>query len=78
MLDQLNEIEKSALESLADVNDQSALDAWRVANLGRSSPLMQVFSGWENYRRRKNQLSARQRTRSRWRSKPLWRKGPGR
>ena len=45
MLDKLNEIEKSALESLADVKDQSALDAWRVANLGRSSPLMQVFSG---------------------------------
>ncbi|MCA2000726.1 MAG: phenylalanine--tRNA ligase subunit alpha, partial [Chloroflexi bacterium] len=45
MLDKLNEIEKSALESLAKVGDQAGLDAWRVANLGRSSPLMQFFSG---------------------------------
>ncbi len=45
MLDQLNEIEKTALESLASVQDQAALEAWRVANVGRSSPLMQVFAG---------------------------------
>ena len=45
MLDKLNEIEKSALESLASVNDQASLDAWRVANIGRSSPLMLVFAG---------------------------------
>ena len=45
MLDKLKEIEKSALESLAAISDQSALDAWRVANVGRSSPLMQVFAG---------------------------------
>jgi len=45
MLDKLKEIEKAALESLAVVSDQSALDAWRVANVGRSSPLMQVFAG---------------------------------
>ena len=44
-MDKLNEIEKSALESLAAVGDQAGLDAWRVANLGRSSPLMQFFSG---------------------------------
>ena len=44
MLDKLNEIEKTALESLDAINDQNALDAWRVANVGRSSPLMQVFS----------------------------------
>src|SRR5204863_939383 len=35
---------QSALESLSAVKDQAALDAWRVANVGRSSPLMQVFS----------------------------------
>jgi len=46
MLDKLKEIEKSALESLASVNDLASLDAWRVAQLGRSSPLMQVFSGF--------------------------------
>lgn len=44
MLDKLNEIEKSALESLEAVHDQAALEAWRVANVGRSSPLMQVFA----------------------------------
>ncbi|MDO9301570.1 MAG: phenylalanine--tRNA ligase subunit alpha [Anaerolineales bacterium] len=44
MLDKLNEIEKAALESLAAVNDQAALDAWRVANVGRSSALMLVFA----------------------------------
>ena len=45
MLDKLNEIEKSALESLESINDQASLDAWRVANIGRSSPLMMVFAG---------------------------------
>ena len=48
MLDQLNEIEKTALESLTAITDQAALDAWRVANVGRSSPLMGVFSGLGN------------------------------
>src|SRR5512144_1899694 len=44
-VDKLNEIEKTALESLESVHDQAALEAWRVANVGRSSPLMQVFAG---------------------------------
>ena len=44
MLDKLNEIEKSALETLNAVKDPDALEAWRIANVGRSSPLMQVFS----------------------------------
>ena len=44
MLDKLNEIEKAALESLSSINEQAALDAWRIANLGRSSALMQVFA----------------------------------
>src|SRR5512138_1043756 len=44
MLDKLNKIEKNALESLNTITDQAALEAWRVANVGRSSPLMQVFS----------------------------------
>ncbi|MBI2758523.1 MAG: phenylalanine--tRNA ligase subunit alpha [Chloroflexi bacterium] len=46
MLDKLSEIEKTALDALGSVQDVSALDAWRVAQLGRSSPLMQVFSGF--------------------------------
>ncbi|MBM3180080.1 MAG: phenylalanine--tRNA ligase subunit alpha [Chloroflexi bacterium] len=44
MLDKLNEIKKAALESLSFINDQAALEVWRVANVGRSSPLMQVFA----------------------------------
>src|SRR5512141_2196012 len=44
MLDKLNEIEKAAMESLNAIHDQAALEAWRVANVGRSSPLMMVFS----------------------------------
>ncbi len=46
MLDKLNEIERAALESLSSINDQAALDAWRTANMGRSSLLMQVFAGF--------------------------------
>ncbi len=44
MLDKLKEIEKTALESLRSITDQAALDAWRVANVGRSSPLMMLFA----------------------------------
>jgi len=44
MLDKLNEIEKAALESLAAINDEAALETWRVANVGRSSPVMNIFS----------------------------------
>src|SRR5512143_370829 len=44
MLDKLKEIEKAALESLQSITDQAALDAWRVANVGRSSPLMMIFA----------------------------------
>ena len=44
MLEKLNEIEKTALESLAAVTDEAALEAWRFANIGRSSPVMNVFS----------------------------------
>jgi phenylalanyl-tRNA synthetase alpha chain len=43
MIDQLEKIEQDALRSLEDVEDEEALEKWRVANLGRSSPLMAVF-----------------------------------
>ena len=46
MIEKLKEIEKTALEALSDVNEEAALEAWRVAFLGRSSPLMQFFSGF--------------------------------
>ncbi|NJC97248.1 MAG: phenylalanine--tRNA ligase subunit alpha [Anaerolineae bacterium] len=45
MLEQLKEIEKTALDALSEVTDPAVLEAWRVANVGRSSPLMQVFAG---------------------------------
>lgn len=44
-MDQLNDIESSALESLASVSTEEALQAWKTAHLGRSSRLMQVFAG---------------------------------
>lgn len=44
MLEKLNEIERAALASLANVNDEAALEAWRVGNIGRSSAVMNVFS----------------------------------
>ncbi len=44
MLDKLNEIEKTALEALAVIEDEAGLEAWRIANIGRSSPVMGVFS----------------------------------
>ena len=45
MLEKLKEIEQTALSTLESVKDQAALEAWRVAHLGRSSPVMGVFSG---------------------------------
>ena len=44
MLDKLSEIEETALEALHLVQDHSALEQWRVAHIGRSSPLMLVFA----------------------------------
>ncbi len=43
-LKQLEEIQAQALAELATVKDEAQLDAWRIANLGRSSEVMQVFS----------------------------------
>ena len=45
MLEKLKEIEQNALSALESVKDQAALEAWRVAHLGRSSSVMGVFSG---------------------------------
>ena len=44
MLDKLEEIQKKALELLEAIQDPAALETWRIANIGRSSPLMTVFS----------------------------------
>jgi phenylalanyl-tRNA synthetase alpha chain len=45
MPENLKEIQRTALEALQAVQDEAALEAWRVASLGRSSPLMLVFAG---------------------------------
>jgi len=45
MLEQLEKIEKSALEVLGSVASDVELENWRVSHLGRSSALMQVFAG---------------------------------
>jgi len=44
MLEKLKEIEQAAITALESVKDQASLEAWRVAHLGRSSPVMGVFS----------------------------------
>lgn len=43
-LKQLEDIQSQALAKLQVVSDEAQLDAWRIANLGRSSEVMQVFS----------------------------------
>ena len=44
MLEQLKQVEEAGHKALESVQDEAALEAWRVAHLGRSSGLMQVFS----------------------------------
>ncbi|MCP4141433.1 MAG: phenylalanine--tRNA ligase subunit alpha [Chloroflexi bacterium] len=43
MLERLNEIEAAALEALESVKDDEALQAWRVAHVGRSAPIKMVY-----------------------------------
>ncbi len=44
VMQQLEDMQRGALEALAQVNDEAGLQAWRVAYTGRSAPVMQVFS----------------------------------
>jgi len=44
MLEQLEKIQKDALSSLDGIADQESLQKWRSANVGRKSPLMDVFT----------------------------------
>jgi len=43
MLEKLDQIESAALASLESVQDEDSLQQWKIACLGRSAPLMQVF-----------------------------------
>ncbi|MFH2039483.1 MAG: phenylalanine--tRNA ligase subunit alpha [Chloroflexota bacterium] len=45
MLKKLDDIQSAALKALENIADEEALEAWRVTHTGRSSALMQVFSG---------------------------------
>ncbi len=45
MLDELERIKEAGLKTLAAVQDQADLEAWRVAHLGRRSAIMEVFTG---------------------------------
>jgi len=44
IIEQLEQMEQSALKALERVQDEAALQEWRVAYLGRHAPVMQVFS----------------------------------
>jgi phenylalanyl-tRNA synthetase alpha chain len=46
MLEKLNEIRRLGLDSLGSVQDETALETWRVAHLGRNSALMHLFNGF--------------------------------
>ena len=43
MLSDLDQLEQTALQALGSIQDDTSLEAWRVAYLGRSAPLMRVF-----------------------------------
>ena len=43
-LQELKKIRQDGLAALNDAADEAALEAWRVAHLGRNAPVMQVFS----------------------------------
>lgn len=45
MLAQLDQIEQGALAELESAGDEDALQRWKTAHLGRSSPLMRTFDG---------------------------------
>jgi phenylalanyl-tRNA synthetase alpha chain len=44
MLQELDQIQAEGLAALAAAEDVDSLEAWRVRHLGRSSPVMQVFT----------------------------------
>jgi phenylalanyl-tRNA synthetase alpha chain len=43
MIEQLEHVRERALEALQNIGDEDALQLWRVAHLGRNSPVMQTF-----------------------------------
>lgn len=45
ILQQLSEIEANGLSALEAAQDEKDLQAWRIAQLGRSAPVMLIFGG---------------------------------
>ncbi len=43
MLEDMDDMKLRAVKELEAVSDETSLEAWRIAHLGRSAPLMQVF-----------------------------------
>ena len=43
MIAELDQIEQKALQALESIQDESSLENWRIAHLGRSAPLMLIF-----------------------------------
>ncbi len=82
---ELEQIQARAVQELETVQDEAALQAWRVRHLGRSAPVMQVFSrlGQVSKEQRplvgqranqvKQALEAAQNERSQASSAPPWR-----
>ncbi len=44
ILIELEELQRASLAELESAQDEPGLQSWRIANLGRSAPVMQVFS----------------------------------
>ncbi len=44
MIERLNQIHQNALTALAEASSASDLETWRIANLGRSAPIMLAFT----------------------------------
>jgi phenylalanyl-tRNA synthetase alpha chain len=59
MLDQLTQIEQAALQAMTAAQDEAALEAWRVAYLGRSAPLMKVFDQMGSFSKEERPLIGR-------------------
>jgi phenylalanyl-tRNA synthetase alpha chain len=59
MLNQLEQIQQTALESLHNVQTDEELQHWRVTHLGRSSPLMQTFDKMGQYSKEERPLVGR-------------------
>ena len=57
VLDELEEIQQKALESLAAVQDEASLAAWRTANWG-AVPVMQAFSRWARFQKLRRRSAA--------------------